>query len=244
MIYPIGTDVSKWQDDNETNVVVNFKSMKAGGALWSIIKAGQNDWVDPDFYMNWENSFGVLPRGAYWYFDNRAEPKAQARKFSSIMKVAGDLGEMELWADLEDSVYKTYDGWRNWYKFLSELENTLPGKAIGIYTGYYYWRERTIPSLISRAELEWFKKYPLWIAHYGVPYPSIPQPWNTWNFWQFTDNGNGTLYGVESLNIDLNYFNGSAVEFQKRYNLVTIPNKQTLAIVLKTDSGDYQFKEN
>src|SRR3990172_126632 len=46
----------------------------------------------------------------------------------------------------------------------------------------------------------------------GTNDPLVPRPWSTtdhggWTFWQFTDHGDGYKYGVESKEIDLNYFN-------------------------------------
>ena len=53
----------------------------------------------------------------------------------------------------------------------------------------------------------------------------MPKPWtaNEWLFWQFTDRGDGKLYGVESSRIDLNYFNGDLAAFQQRFKLSTTP---------------------
>ncbi len=53
----------------------------------------------------------------------------------------------------------------------------------------------------------------------------IPKPWpkDEWLFWQFTDNGDGSLYGVESKNIDLNYFNGDLAAFRARFDLSDTP---------------------
>ncbi|MFN8381390.1 MAG: hypothetical protein U0V02_05590 [Anaerolineales bacterium] len=61
----------------------------------------------------------------------------------------------------------------------------------------------------------------LWIANYGTNTPLVPKPWTAdeWTLWQFTDNGDGPLYGVESGNIDLNYFNGDLTALQQRFRL-------------------------
>jgi len=67
--------------------------------------------------------------------------------------------------------------------------------------------------------LEYFHRYSLWIANYGVAQPQVPRPWGTseWLFWQFTASGDGPFYGVESLELDLNYFNGDAETFARRF---------------------------
>ena len=67
----------------------------------------------------------------------------------------------------------------------------------------------------------------MWIAWYNPEIPLVPSIWEDWLYWQFTDNGDGTLFGVESLNIDLNYFNGSETDFLVRY-----PTPQTQATLI------------
>jgi len=105
------------------------------------------------------------------------------------------------------------------------LKELVGDKEIFIYTAFYYWRDNA-PSATSEADsLEYFHQYPLWIANYGVSEPRVPEPWSSdeWLFWQFTEVGDGELYGVESRGIDLNYFNGDADAFHQRFNIGTPP---------------------
>lgn len=218
----IGTDISFYQDDPQTPQGVNFAKMRAN-AEFVILRAGQNLWGDRDFKVNWRESKAVgLPRGSYWFYDSRVDPKLQAEKWVSMFD--GDFGELPLWADFEDNYNGPFKGWRNWYNFIERVKQLIPaGKEIGIYTAFYYWRENTVAVGIPNASLNYFKQYPLWIANYGVASPLVPAPWDTWTLWQFTDNGDGTIYGVESLNIDLNYFNGDLAAFRARFNLSNTP---------------------
>ena len=104
--------------------------------------------------------------------------------------------------DYEDHYGGQYGSLESLYDFAERLKALLPHKQLGIYTGYYYWIER-----ISPAE-SYFSQYPLWIAAYQVQKPRIPATWNDWLMWQYTDKGQGNLYGVKSANIDLNYRRG------------------------------------
>jgi len=62
------------------------------------------------------------------------------------------------------------------------------------------------PSFLSDLALPGtFKAYPLWIAHYGVATPRIPQPWTNWTFWQSSD----------ASGQDLDLFSGSADDLKK-----------------------------
>ncbi|NOH04241.1 MAG: SH3 domain-containing protein [Chloroflexi bacterium] len=217
----IGPDVSFYQDDPQTPQGIDFIKMRSN-AGYVVIRAGQNLWGDRDFKVNWRESKAAgLPRGSYWFYDSRIDPKRQAEKWASMFE--GDFGELPLFGDFEDTYNGPFKGWRHWYTFLERTKELAPGKEIGVYTGYYYWRENTEATGIPAASLNYFKQYPLWIANYGVASPLIPKPWTTWTFWQFTDNGDGTLYGVESLNIDLNYFNGDINAFRQRFGLSDTP---------------------
>lgn len=213
----VGPDVSFYQDDPETVRQIDFDAM-AKVARFVIARAGQNVWVDPDFAYNWSHARAAgIPRGSYWYYDNRAEPMRQAELWAN--QFGSDLGELPLFADFEHSVAGNYSGWRNWRLFLDRLRQLVGNKTIGIYTAFYYWRDNAPKATLQPAELEYFHQYPLWIANYGAVAPLVPAPWkpDEWLFWQFTETGNGPLYGVESLGIDLNWFNGDAVRFNKLF---------------------------
>ncbi len=211
----IGPDVSFYQDKPDTPQGINFEKMKAAGARFAIIRAGQNLWEDNEFDISWNACKGVLPRGCYWFYDSRIDPKRQAKKWLDCFDDSNDLGELPFWCDFEDTYGGTFRTWRHWYDFMEELKALRPGIKLGVYTGYYYWRERTIGAGIGAGSLNYFKQYPLWIAAYNPVGPQVPEPWTDWTLWQYTDNGNGPLYGVESLNIDLNYFNGDEAAFSK-----------------------------
>ncbi|MCA1900532.1 MAG: SH3 domain-containing protein, partial [Chloroflexi bacterium] len=223
MAYLIGPDVSFYQDDPETPQGIDFVKMRKS-AGYVIIRAGQNLWVDSDFKINWrEAKLAGLPRGSYWFYDSRAEPKKQAELW--VEQFNGDFGELPLFADFEESYNGTYKGWKNWYAFLERLKQLIGSKEIGIYTAYYYWRDNAPNATTQAASLDYFKQYPLWIAHYGAVEPLVPAPWKKgeWLFWQYTETGDGKLYGVESKGIDLNYFNGDVETFRARFNLSDSP---------------------
>lgn len=215
----IGPDVSFYQDAETTPLGINFVKMKQS-AGYVIIRSGQNVWVDSDFRTNWNNAKAAgLPRGSYWFYDSRSEPKSQADLWFSTFD--GDLGELPLFADFEEAYGGLYTGWKHWKTFLERIKARVGNHEIGIYTAYYYWLNNAPNATTDAANLQYFKQYPLWIANYGVNSPLVPKPWGTneWTFWQFTDSGDGALYGVESSRIDLNYFNGDLAAFNQRFNL-------------------------
>ena len=97
----IGPDVSFYQDDPGTPQEINFERMNQA-ADYVIIRAGQNLWIDSDFRNNWRRAKEAgLPRGSYWFYDSRADPKQQAELWVNAM--GGDFGELPLFLDLEEA---------------------------------------------------------------------------------------------------------------------------------------------
>ena len=211
-------DISFWQDDPTTSAGINFSKM-AEMTRGVIIRAGQGSYEDKVFQTSWNNARQAgLIRGSYWFYDSRVSAKRQAEKWVEIL--GNDTGEMEMWCDFEERYGGQYTGWRHWFDFMERIKALLPDKKLGVYTGYYYFQE-------FAASVNYFSQYPLWIAWYNPTEPLVPSIWQDWTYWQFTSNGDGSLFGVESLDIDLSYFNGTEDEFIARY-----PAPQTQATLI------------
>jgi hypothetical protein len=121
-------------------------------------------------------------------------------------------------ADYEETYMGSYRGVEQFKLFVQEFQKLtkLPSDRIGIYTGYYYW--------ISNGSVDpWWTQFWLWIAWYGpAENVLIPRPWTiekTWA-WQYTASGDGTLFGVQSLEIDMNYCVMGLQEFERLYGEV------------------------
>ena len=91
------------------------------------------------------------------------------------------------------------------WNFLQYVEKEVK-RVPAIYSGYYYWGEH------GNTNVAWLK-YQFWLAWYNVESViKVPPPWTVWKFWQYTDKGNGAMYGVESAQIDLDWYNGTEAE--------------------------------
>jgi GH25 family lysozyme M1 (1,4-beta-N-acetylmuramidase) len=148
-----------------------------------------------------------------------------------------DLGEIPLQVDYE----WTYHNYRkanprpeDLYGFM-ETWKRLTGQECIIYTSQGFWNE-------FGSKSNYYAGKELWVANYKVDKPNIPSPFTKWLFWQFTENGNGELYGVnkyEERAVDLNYFNGTQAEFDKRFGLVKSPVEpsQKIGALLTEDAN-------
>jgi len=219
-------DCSRWQDDPNTENLIDFEIMKYKGVKGVILKAGQGLYHDRVVNISWEHAKEAgLPVGLYWYLDNTVDPKLQAKKFLELDLMKAELG---IWVDLEHRANGRFMGWKNWYNFIATLQEKLPTLRIGIYTGHYYWIEFTKGSGISLPSLGWFKQFPLWIASYGLN-PLYTEPWgDNWTIWQFTDFLDGESYGAESKELDGNYFRGTLDEYKQFFKLdnIEVPTEE------------------
>lgn len=211
------SDFSFWQDDDYTPYKINFTTAHKAGLDGTILRAGQNTWIDEDFLDYCKNAdTSGLPRGAYWFFDSRVSPIPQADLFADVVEMAGEFPALGIWGDYEEKYGGVYGGEKNFKLFMDRLQARFPDKLVGVYTGPAYWREHT--TYLGRA---YFKKFPLWIANYKVLQPDIPPPWGQidWVIWQYTAEGHGPTFGAESEEVDLNYFNGGLEAYKSYFNI-------------------------
>ena len=201
-----GCDISRYQDDITTAKRIDFAKMKAAGVEFVLMRALFGTTQDRDFAYNWKaaKAAGLLV-GLYAFltFDG-----TQAQ-FDALMKLTGgDFGDITPTIDYEPYNYNglvTVPPVSSLTSYLGMLQ-TACGKYPMIYTGYYVWRDN------GNVNPMWVK-HPLWIATYAAQ-PMIPAPWTEYAVWQYTNKGSGPMYGVESLDIDLDYFNGTRDELK------------------------------
>ena len=202
--------------------IVDLQKAKAYGMRFMITKAGQGDYMDPSFPYNWKAAKGVLPRHSYWYYSNLTAPRTQAAKYWQIMSPDPDG---VYWLDLEDSLAGSYLGPQKWKDFLDyfKLISGVPNSSIGIYTGYYYFKENTV--MATSTLKDYFKNYKLWLASYP-PNPfapdfdliDAPYPWTECLLLQSGTPSIGSYVGTSSDKVDYDIFNGDEFEFNKYFS--------------------------
>ncbi len=226
------SDVSFYEDDSETARHIDFAKMKSAGVSGTIVRVGQRNFIDSSFVQSWKDAKTAgMPRGAYWFFDPRESAKYQAQLCANAIGL--DTGELPLFADFEALTGVVNANGEMLKVFLEELKRLMPNKELGIYTGYWHWKDNIASSLHG-----YFLQYQLWIAAYNSVGPTIPAPWSKWMFWQFSESGDANKYGTEGA-VDLNYYNGGILEFKERFKIqgspiVVQPNNDK---VIETHAG-------
>jgi GH25 family lysozyme M1 (1,4-beta-N-acetylmuramidase)/murein DD-endopeptidase MepM/ murein hydrolase activator NlpD len=182
-----GVDVSHHQGDK-----IDWQQFRANGISFCFLRASVGLSADEMYQLNHTRAgeAGIL-RGSYHYLFSEADQKAQAQVFAQTLR----QGELPPVVDVEQSGL-TEGKVRT---FIDEFE-ALTGQKLIIYTSQSKWHE-----LVGR-DTPWASDHDLWVANYRVSgEPLIPNAWNTWTFWQHTDQGR--LPGYHS-NLDLDYFSG------------------------------------
>lgn len=219
----LGMDISHWAGG-----VVKFDVAKANGLDFVFIKAKDGYVTSKWFPENWAAAKAEgIPRGAYhWlYPSEHLSANTQASRLWTLLsgssgELAGeDFGELPIVVDFE---WTTWNGKpanptiKDLYGFVTTWEYHTSQKPI-IYTAPGYWNE------YGSLDTFW-AKYKLWIANYGVNTPTIPRPWIKETFWQWTTEGEGIKYGLDPWQkraVDLDYYSGAFVDFQREFNLYT-----------------------
>lgn len=160
--------------------------------------------ADPRFELRWESckTHGIL-RGAYDFFHPSRDPIAQAEHFLSLLK-GMDEHDLPCILDWESTDGMPADKDReSAYLWLQTVEKATKKVPI-IYISPYF-------ALALRLDSR-FKRYPLWVANYGVSVPSVPSPWDNWAFWQNIGD-TGSIAGIRG-HCDLDLFNGSVEDLK------------------------------
>jgi lysozyme len=194
-----GIDVSHFQQG------IDWEQVRQAGITFAFIKATEGvNVVDAFFNHNWHKAkMARVLRGAYHFFRPQLDAEAQAEFF--LDKVRNDPGDLPPVLDVEvlsnTALERAIAGARRWLEIVA---SRLACKPI-LYTGSAFWRN-TLKNSPA------FSDYPLWIAHYTTgPDPLVPSAWPKWMFWQFSQLGK--LAGING-NVDLDVFNGSALELE------------------------------
>ncbi len=191
-----GIDVSHYQGH------VDWVAVKAAGINYAYAKAVQgNTNEDSEFAHNWEDmkAAGIL-RGAYDFYVTGDEPGPQAENFIAKVKLGkGDLPPMVDVETMSGNMVPDDDLIPDLHEFLETLEAHYGRKPI-IYTSPGFWNAHFDDS---------FGAYPLWVAEYGVSQPKAVTGWDTWTFWQYSQNG--SVEGITGA-VDMDHFNGGAAK--------------------------------
>jgi lysozyme len=199
----LGTDVSVAQGHG-----LDWKAIAATGVRFVAAKATDGrSYVDPTFDENITHAgaLGIIT-GSYHVFRPNSDPDLQAQ---SYFKVAGARVEMPPAMDFEllGGVAPALALARA-LRFV-EVTESLWGKPCLVYLYPYFWQ------ILGNDAKHPLGQRPLWISHYDVQHPLIPNAWSQsgWTFWQYDGNGGRRFPG--GMDADFDIFNGSEDDLRR-----------------------------
>jgi lysozyme len=204
-----GIDVSHWQGE------IDWARVARSGVKFAFIKATEfpdrriTVYIDQNLRNNINGAVqnNVL-WGAYHFFRTHIDPLIQAQVFCETV---GEFNSLPPVMDLEVAGSKGTKLNEKVNAFVHEVER-ISGRRPIIYTSGGFWRSYMLYN--RRADADWAQAYPLWLAQYTTTWPSIPYPWVSWNFWQYSDGGR--LPGIPG-GVDLNWYIGSYQELVNEF---------------------------
>lgn len=224
MTQPFFMDGSHWNTVYDWNIMLQHTA----AAMWKATEG--TGFVDNTFETAKSQCMDYgEPWGAYHFFHPDMSPTLQAHHF--INTVGGNCSVYV--ADIETAVLagafggtipegargrevlslKIADAVNAYSRIASSnniaivvkefLDNikALVGYTPIIYTSPGFWNYYLAPTP------SWCSEYPLWVAHYGVSQPRLPNGWTSHRMWQYTDSE--SVPGVSGA-VDGNLFNGSS----------------------------------
>ncbi len=183
----IVTDLSFWEGG------VDFDRMQQAGARATYVKCTQGTAIFDSKYTQFTTDCDNLPLGDYHYLTS-ANSQAQADWYMAHTRSnkINFRRVVDVEVDGLDSALI-----RN---FVIAVKNGLAlPEYPDIYTSAYKW------SLVKEGHKPWLAaNCRLIVAHYGVDAPLMPTGWTDYLMHQYTDSGDGHLYGCASAEVDLN----------------------------------------
>jgi len=196
-------DVSAWQGSG-----INWGEVGASGVAGAIAKATEgSSYVDADFAANWRGIKAAgMVRGAYSFGHPADNPVTDATFFVRTVQAAGAIGPGDVLAlDIEVTDGQSaahINAWAATFMSVVAQLTRLPRSRLPVYTDPSFGTTAAAGLSLVRSAGD-----PLWVANYGVPFPTLPAGWASWTMWQWSD-----AYRVDpQLTTDASVFNGSVL---------------------------------
>lgn len=186
-----GIDVSIWQGQ------INYERVKEDGIKVVYIRSSEgNSYVDPYYLRNYNNAkANGLKIGFYHYLTATTEEEAIEQADFFVSLVGGLEADCRLAMDFEQFYGLGIEEINAVSLAFLERVEEKSGKEVVIYSDAYNARATFGEELA--------KRYPIWIAEYGVEEPESNGKWETWVGFQYSSTGE--VSGINS-RVDLDYY--------------------------------------
>ncbi|MCU0588484.1 MAG: NlpC/P60 family protein [Syntrophobacteraceae bacterium] len=199
-------DISHWQ------TVQDFQKVKDNGIDLVFHKATQGfKYIDPVYSSNRDGFMAVGMAWGSYHFGTGGDGSDQADHFLSVADRNGLL-VLDLEGNPQGKSIKLEEA-EEFVQYLRDVTGRYPG----LYSGH------TVREMLGKHTDTPLARCWLWTARYSSNAPVIPEAWEKWTFWQYTDGKHGGgPHSVDGIGIcDRNIFNGDKQEFEEFLKLNT-----------------------
>lgn len=225
-----GLDISKYQAPEDLDMAhgidfdvmlskVDFLCVRAGYAGSATLKGHEDERVR-DYMVDLlprlrENP---IPFTFYWYFRDDASISSQATVFSRIVNEFKDVITLPLVVDAEVFIKSESLSTQKLKDFDTEVTRMTGLEVDLLYARSWQLNSETVAGLEKEYKHLWIARYfrdPQSSEPWVIPPDNAmlkPRDYDTWTFWQYTDEADSKQFGVGpygSKGIDCNVFNGT-----------------------------------
>lgn len=190
--------------------LIDWNLVAQSGVRFAWVKCWEgNEGKDPAFERNVQRArdAGIAVGGYHFAFPLPTDPKHPGRGaleqaemyFKACSGLGSRPGELSPALDLEWPPPNEWAKWgcsaqqiSDWGRECAEAITLLWGRLPILYTYPWWW------SALSKSDVSWAGRYPLWMAAYNHPGPGmpadgkrppVPAPWTEWAAWQYSAEG-------------------------------------------------------
>ncbi|WP_370591386.1 GH25 family lysozyme [Saccharopolyspora montiporae] len=194
-----GIDVSNHNGD------IDWKQVKADGKEFSFVLASDGTSFSNPMYdeqYHGAKDAGLITGAYHFARPDDSGAAEQANRFLDVAQYQNDGKTLPPVLDLEvdpnsgGCYNKSVDEMHAWTDEFSATVKDRTGHEPIIYANPSFWQQ-------CMGSTDSYGDHSLWLASYGVDEPQIPNGFNDWDFWQYSESG--SVAGIEG-DTDLNIY--------------------------------------
>lgn len=201
---PVGPPVEGIDVSNH-NGSVDWNQVADSGKKFTFVLASDGtSFTSPTYEQQYQGAkdAGMIAGAYHFARPGSSGPEEQANRFLDVANYQKDGKTLPPVLDLEvdpssGGCYgKSVDEMHQWVDGFNKVVKERTGEDPIVYANPSFWSQ-------CMGNTDSYSDHPLWLAAYDVDQPSVPEGFDNWDFWQYTDEGDVPGIGGDT---DINQF--------------------------------------